>query len=444
MYRVLTCLLCIVLPALAFGQAATYGLADCVRLGLAQSTVAANARRDQAIADAQFDQALSQALPSFSVSAGYTRLDELTAIDFGGGESQEFGTLDNYSVGAEVSQLLYSSGKVKAALRAAGTSKRYAEQVRAETDSGLVRDVRRAFYGILLARAAVEVNRESVAQLQQNAAQVKERLAHETASEFDHLTAQVRLANEEPALIAARNNLDLAMEDLRRRLGLDDAPFEIDGELAYAPVTVDLDALLAVALDSRPAIVGMQNLVKLRGEAVRSARADGLPEVRASARYDGANAYQFVSFEDEWEWHWQASLSLEWALWDGGLTRGVVREKRLDKEKTEADLEEMRRLVRLEVRSAWLEMRRAGDAVQAARGNVALAERALGIAKVRYEQGLATYLEFTDSNLALSRARLTWHTALHAHSVALADLQYACGVSDERFAELTREREPEE
>ena len=36
-----------------------------------------------------------------------------------------------------------------------------------------------------------------------------------------------------------------------------------------------------------------------------------------------------------------------------------------------------------------------------------LAEKSLEIARTRYENGLATYLDFTDANLSLNVARLT-------------------------------------
>ena len=53
--------------------------------------------------------------------------------------------------------------------------------------------------------------------------------------------------------------------------------------------------------------------------------------------------------------------------------------------------------------------------------------RSLDIARARYENGLATALDFADANLALSVARLTRLQALHDHMNALARLRQASG-----------------
>ena len=54
-----------------------------------------------------------------------------------------------------------------------------------------------------------------------------------------------------------------------------------------------------------------------------------------------------------------------------------------------------------------------------------LAQKGLDIARVRYEQGLSTYLEFTETNLALSSARLALWEARFECRAAAARLRYA-------------------
>jgi outer membrane protein TolC len=51
----------------------------------------------------------------------------------------------------------------------------------------------------------------------------------------------------------------------------------------------------------------------------------------------------------------------------------------------------------------------------------------LAIASVRHEQGVSTYLEFTETNLALSTARMQMVEAMHAHAVAQVRVRYATG-----------------
>ena len=72
-------------------------------------------------------------------------------------------------------------------------------------------------------------------------------------------------------------------------------------------------------------------------------------------------------------------------------------------------------------------MQQAAETVAASRETVELAEKSLDIARARYENGLATSLDYADANLALSVARLTRLQALHDHLNALARLQQASG-----------------
>ena len=425
---------------LTHAETPVYTVADCIRIGQERSAVALNAARDVQIGSALVQQARADALPQLSLSATYRRLDELTEIDLGGGEAAEFGTLDNYSVLAEIDQTLYAGGRVRAALHGARLSREYYHESERGTRSALTRDIRTGFNAIILNREAVTVHEEAVAQLESHAGETETRYRAGTVSEFDWLSANVRVANAQPDLIAARNAYRVARVDFRRLLDLEDAEFELDGELVCRPVSETLADLLVRATEGRPEVRAMETMALLRRTDMAATRSTGLPSLRAFFTYNGANSYQFVSFDDEWEWHWNAGLTAEWDVWDGGLTAARVREKRLLWEKALTDLDEWLQTVRLQVRTAYLEMERALESVRAGEGSIELAGRALGIALARVDAGFGTHLEFADSQLALSRSRLARLQALHDHMNAVAWLEYACGLEPGALTE--EETEP--
>lgn len=125
-------------------------------------------------------------------------------------------------------------------------------------------------------------------------------------------------------------------------------------------------------------------------------------------------------------------MAVEWDLFDGLLRRNRVSEKRLELAKAREILGETERQIALEIQSHYLDMREAAETVAASAETVELAEKGLEIARARYENGLATYLDFTDANLALATARLTRLQALHDHMNALARLRQASGEVFER------------
>ncbi|MCA1808330.1 MAG: TolC family protein [Kiritimatiellia bacterium] len=426
-------LITLILPA---GSAAVtdtrpvYTLEDCLRLGLERSALVANATRDAAIAEARVWQVRSEALPQFDLKGNYTRMDKLTEITFDE-RVIEVGSLNSYSINLGARQLLYSGGKVMAALEAARTARRYTATGIMAARAAMIRDITTAFHDVLLAQAAVDVRRDSMAHLQSMRDEAELKKSYDVASEFEVLSARVRLANERPLLIRAVNILDMARNNLSRLLSLPTDDFKLEGRIAQPDLEIDdLDTALDLGLVQRPELIQMQDLVEMRHQDLRAARGDWLPTVRASANYGASNPDQDSGFgsDESWSPRWNAGITAEWSLFDGGRRYGVIREKRLEVDKQQEDLHELTRNVRLEIRQAWLDKQYAAEAVQGSEENVNLAEKALAIAQVRFAQGLSTYLELTETNLALSTAQLARLQALRDLIHATARLRYACGL----------------
>jgi outer membrane protein len=406
----------------------TYSLDECIDIGLERAVTVLNAKRDEKIAEARIRQVRAQVIPHLSANGEYTRLDEVQSVDLGEGDSVELGKLDNYSVSAEASQLLYSGGSVQAALNAARQYRDRNKHGTFRTQQELIRNIQTSFNDILLAQATVKVAEESVQQLKGLAEQSERKYRNGTASEFDMLSAQVRLANEVPQLIKARRDVDVAKEAFRNLIHIEEESFDLIGELSFTAEDVSPNILQELAMARRPEIHEQEKLIELWKSDIRAEQGGYQPTIRARAAYKGANPGDSFGGEDEWAWHWNAGLTAEWSLFDGGLRSGRVMEKGLELLKAQDNLSELKRSVTLEVKTYHLDLQRAAEAVAASRDNVALAEKSLAIAQARYDAGLSTYLEFTDANLALSRARLTWYAALHEHMNALALIRYACGI----------------
>lgn len=416
-------------PVSAAGEKSSpaYTLDDCLQAGLERSLTLSNARRGEGLAVEKIRLTRAQALPGLEASGNYTRLDEVPAFP---GMEEPFGREDNYKAGVQVNQLLYSGGGVRAALRAARDYRKFAAEDTARQRAALVRDIKQTFYEALYARHAVEVAAASVDQLAAFEKQAETRFRNETASEFDWLSAQVNLANEKPRLVQARNQLELVMNSLKNLIYVEDDGFHIEGDLAYEPADFSLDELYRLAEVNRPELRQARLNVQMREENIHVARSDYRPSLRAFANYEGSNPGDQQPAADEWEWGWTAGLAASWSIMDGGLRKAGLRTAELERDIAVAAQEDQRLAIRQEIRSAFLNLKHAEEVVLSTQESVALAEKALDIARVRYDEGLATHLEFSDSNLALSSARLNHFMALKSHQQALAALDYACGLTD--------------
>jgi outer membrane protein TolC len=401
-----------------------YTLEDCIAIGLERAVPVMNAERDRQIAEATMKQARSRALPQVTLTGSYLHSNEGATSD---------ALLDSYSGSTAVSQTLYDGGKVVSAIRAAKAYRGLTTQQKAQKTATLIRDIHIAFNGILLAQANVDVLDASVNQLVDFEEQAKEKFEAGTASEFDYLTAQVRLANEKPLLEEARNTLAIAKEQFRNLLVLDEEEYELRGELEYKPFNSELSHLQTLAATSRPELRVQDATVELRREDLNSAWGGYKPTLTASAAYTKESPGRYDATTDDWEGHWEAGLTASWTLFDGGNRRGEVLAKGLELAKAEADQDDLRRAVALDVKAAWLDMLAAEKTIVGATKTVELAEKALEISRTRYDAGLATTLEFTDSNLSLNTARLTRFQALEKHSNAIVRLRYAAGLLTPEF-----------
>lgn len=409
---------------------AAYTLEQCMALGLTRAGRMEKARADEAIAEARIGQVRAQIFPELSTTGDYTRRDKLDAFDTGAG-SVEFGRLDNYSLRTEVSQLLYSGGSVRSALRAAKAYRAITLAQGRRTRDRLARDIRVSFYDVLLAQEKVQVQASAVEQFEKLAQEAELKFRQETVSEFDWLSARVRLANARPDLIEARKQYAVSRAAFRDLVRLDEEDFRLDGALAFVPSELSLDTLMQRGLARRPELEELRQRLALSKADIRAEQGHYRPTLRATAAYQGQNPESFASNTDSWDWRWDAGVHAEWKLFDGSLRRNLILEKELEAMKFRIDLDEVERAIRLEIRTAYLDWTHAAESVAAGRETVALAEKSLEIAQTRYRAGLSTYLEYTDANVALLQARLAWFRALQAHQKARADLQYACGENDE-------------
>ncbi|MDD4737271.1 MAG: TolC family protein [Kiritimatiellae bacterium] len=410
--------------AVVSNAAPAYTLTDCIRMGLDRSLSLQNKMRDQAIAESKIKEVRSQLLPGILASAGYNRLDEAPILE----DTQ--GSHDQYSASAGLSQLLYSGGSVSAALKAAREYRRYALYDTEQRNNAIIRDITTSFYDLLYTADALRVAQESLDQWKRFEEQTQVKFQNGTSSEFDLLSAQVKVANEKPQVIAAQNQHDLARERFKNLIYEDDTDFTVQGELRYDPVHVELELLYRLALENRPELQSMQSLIGMQMQDIRATQGEYFPRLYATASYQGSNPPSDAPVDDEWKWHWNAGLALSWDILDGGLRSSQVAQKKLAVENSRSDQIDLVRAIKLEVNSAYLTLMHSREVVLGAKDSVHLAQKAMDIADVRYKNGLFTYLEYTDSNLSLTQAKLIHYQALKAYMQAVAQLQYACGTEN--------------
>ena len=404
----------------------SYTLEESVHIGLKRSLAVANAARRRGIADAKKKRAFSEALPNLTGLADYSLYDADNLTDSG-----------STRLGAEASWQIFSGGRTASAIRASKTYQQLTADQERRVQATQVRDIALAYHEVQLAQAQVEVREQSVRQLKDFESNARKKYDAGTATEFAWLSAKVALSNEEPKLIAARNQLSLSKAAFRNLTFIDDADFTLSDPLEFVPVKVDLDRALALGLQKRPELLEKAASVSLRKEDISQQKSGYYPRIDLVAAYNmyDPDPYGFIpgSGSDGWTPHWNAGIRASWKLFDGGLRRANVSESKLNMAIEQDEYTDLRRSVELEIRTQWLRGRDSAEVIKSTTESVGLAERALEIARARFDAGVGTNLEVTQANLELSDARLSRFVALYEYMNAVAGMKYAVGILLEEY-----------
>jgi outer membrane protein TolC len=381
----------------------------------------------------------AQAIPNVAATAGYTRdAKSLSEARNGGPVNYQ-----NWRAAITVRQLVYSGGGVNAALDAAKTTRTAAVLDIEAVVNDVLLLVRTRFADVLLNRERILVQEQGVALLKEQLQTAQNRFAAGSVSQFEVLTAEVALANAQPALISARNGLRVAIDELRAALGyqggfgadLQKVP-EFTGTLEYRPVSYDLQASLSAAKARRPELLRLAQLQRARESGVTVSKSNYLPEVYLTGGYEGVKRSSSNSLDDSLD-GWTAGVEASWAIFDGARTRGKVTQARALLNQARLSLAEQTLAVEVEVRRALSSLQEAAELAEAAGKVVGQAQEALRLADVRYRNGAATQLDVLQARQALTEASLNRLEANYRHTLALATVRKAIGESDPVVAAVT-------
>lgn len=339
----------------------------------------------------------------------------------------------NWNSDIRVQQSIYEGGRMTSAFRSAKLTRDQALLNYQALLADTLLSVRVAYDDVLVALADVAVNEASVKLLTREWENTKRRYEAGKVPQFDVLRAHVELANENPKLIQARNSYRISKNNLLNLLGVNlpqsvwaDVPLELSDSLQAVPLPLDLPAALASALTNRPELGALRKAEALRLEDLVVAKAGFKPSAQVFGGYEWTSLPYGNDLSADL-YGWIAGAQLSWNIFDSGLTRGRIMESRANYERARLDVDDRRRQIELEVRTAYSDFIEAREVLESQKEVVGEAEEALRLAEARFGAGSGTELDVLDAQTALTQARTTQAQSLHDYSVARARLERAAG-----------------
>lgn len=370
-------------------------------------------------------------IPNVTGAGQYSRNDpSLSGASFGASDRNW-----NYSVRA--TQVLYAGGGVTAGVRNQRLVLDAAVLALQSVINDALLDVRTRFYTVLVNRERIKVQEQNIELLKRQLQDVKNRFEAGTVSNFEVLRAEVALANAQPALITARNDYRLAIEELRRTLGFVTATEtnvakipEFLGTLEFTPASFELRAALVAAREQRPDLQRLYKLEAAAQEGVLARRAGYYPNLSVFGGYDWRKDPRSNQLSDTLD-GWVVGVQSQWNIFDGRATSGRVAQARSLVEQAKLAVAEAQLIVDVDVRRAISTFQQATELAEASKKVVEQAEEAVRLANARFSAGTATQLDVLTAQNDLTTARLNQLQAYYSYNVAVASARRAMGLTDE-------------
>jgi outer membrane protein TolC len=308
----------------------------------------------------------------------------------------------------------------------------------AQAKTRLERDVRKAYYSILLLQDNISIMEETLAAAEKRARQADANYRAGQVPELSMLQARVAAENLKPAVAEMRNGLRSSLAAFAMNLGFPRG-VELSLEGFGQPDFIDLevDAMLPGALARR---LDVQGLVKSM-ESLESARKLMFFQLYTPTLALGLNfdpTFQGDPWKDSWfmddGWKqgsgmFRATLTyrLNGLLPFSGEAQGLV-DMDENIEKLRMALAQTVRGMETEIDSIVLQLDKSSGSIATLALNVQLAERAYRLSEESYRAGGQDILEVQSAELELRKARNEVLKEKFNYMTGLLDLEYALGV----------------
>ncbi len=354
-------------------------------------------------------QARSRFLPTLSFDANY--------------QAQET-TVAQSHLRLTTTQSIYNGGRDSASLRGTKSDEDLQKQNLTVANYALFSDVAREFYAVLSGQTEVENLKKTIEFAAERVSEINAREKIGRSRNIENLAAQAQLSVIKAQLLAAEGQLITARDQFTLVTGL---PRETEliktKEIPSPPQKIETYLL---ALDKRPDIAMFKAQVNIAQSKIDSAKAGHLPKVDLLANYYPVkNTIQKGN-------DWDAGVTMNLLLFQGGLVSAQVAEASHKLSENEYLLSQSRRLSEITIRTSYHNLESSLNQITALESALKSTEQNYREQEKNYRFGQATNLDviqalnlFQDTKRSLDRTRYLALSAAADLKAATAQISLA-------------------
>jgi len=372
--------------------------------------------------------ALTQSLPTgttFELGVDGTLTDE----DITGDDSDSRST----AYGITISQSLLQGRGTDvnlATLRQAELETRISKYELQAVSESLVSQVENAYWDLILAEQSIDIYEQSLEISKQQADEIEERIRVGAVADTELAAAKAETAVRRESLINAQSDLEKARLQLLRLLspnGMDPWTRDIAATEDPSVKVVPLEAVtthVTAGLNQRPEI--KQALLEVEKEDLEVIRTRNglLPKLDLFVRLGNssyANSFSSAADEDGDDTAWTIGVQVEYAL-GRRAEKAKHQYTQLSVLQTRHALENMKQLAQLDIRTAYVEVKRSSEQINASAATRQLREEVLRTEEEKFRVGTSTALLVSQARRDLVTSQIAEVEAVIAYRKALLEL----------------------
>ena len=406
-------------------------LQDAVRVALSDNPTIKVAGQEIQLKKEACREAYAGLFPEASLVGSYSRAIKKQSFAMMG-EVIEVGTDNTYSGGLSVSLPVFAPALYKS-ISLTETDVNLAVEKSRASRLDMVNQVTKAFFQLLLAQDSYEVLLKSYKQSEDNYKVVKAKYEQGAVSEYDKISADVQMRSLKPAVVSARNGVNLANLQLKVLMGMEaDVKVAVEGNLK----DYEMSMFTRQAMPRPNNLVNNSTLKQLELNALQLKQTLKLQYTNFMPTLSASFQYMYTSMNDnfkfkEYDWRPYSTIGLNLSI---PLFKGSnftqLKQTRIQMKQLEENRINTERQLTMQATSYLDNMAASTEQVVSNKEAVFQAEKGRTIAEKRYEVGKGTILELNSSEVALTEAQLTYNQSIYDYLVAKADLDLVLGVDE--------------
>lgn len=418
-------------------------LTDIYRMALENDPQLLRAAAERDAAQSAVDVSKADWYPQIGLRVGYSYSDSDNSSVITGEDGEPVDVVRSQSSRTfnrelSLSQEVFNLGT----WRATGIVEKQAYQAEVNyllTRQQLMLRVTDAYFAILAARDNLEFAQAEKRAIERQLDQTRQRFSVGLTAVTDVHEAQAQFDQAAAREIQAQNQVEIAYEALREITGRQHQNVNVLNTDLFEPVTPQPASprqWVELAQERNLELLISRSGLEIADQRIELARSGHYPTVSLSASYgnrdvDFGGGRDFSGLNSS-----NIGLQLNVPLFSGGRTVASTEEARNDFVAVSQTLEENRRAVERQVRSAYLDVVANISTINALEQAVVSAESALNATQAGFEVGTRTIVDVLDSTRNLFNARRNLSEARYGYIQGILLLQQAAGTisEDELFA----------